>query len=95
MSTIDDVKRYITETLAPDTEPGDLPDDVDLNATGILTSVSTVQLLGWCGRTYQIPINSIAIDPAQLRTPSGIAQFIDAHRTGVAAEGEKVVRQVA
>lgn len=92
MSTLEAVKKYITATLAPDTEPESLPEDVDLNATGILTSVSTVQLLGWCGRTYRIPINSMAIDPAQLKTPRGIAQFIDTYRTDTKEKGEKVVR---
>jgi acyl carrier protein len=81
MATLDEVKEYITESFAPDTTPSDLPDDVDLNATGILTSLSTVQLLGWCGKRYHIPINSMAIDPAQLKTPYGIAQFIEANRT--------------
>ncbi|MFY1673572.1 hypothetical protein ACN27G_27020 [Plantactinospora sp. WMMB334] len=81
MTTLDDVKKYITERFAPDTEPQGLPDDVDLNATGILTSVSTVQLLEWCGRTYRVPVNSMSIDPAQLSTPQRIAHFIDTHRT--------------
>ncbi|WP_285729026.1 hypothetical protein [Nocardiopsis sp. ATB16-24] len=82
MSTINEVKDYITEKFAKDISSEDLPSDIDLNATGILTSVSTVQLLGWCGRTYRIPINSIPIDPDVLKTPEGIAKFIDSHRVG-------------
>ncbi|BBZ06955.1 hypothetical protein MDOR_11240 [Mycolicibacterium doricum] len=86
MATLNDVKWYITETFAPDIGPDELPEDIDLNATGILTSVSTVQLLGWCGRTFRVPINSLAIDPEQLRTPLSIAEFIDAHRTDTQLE---------
>lgn len=83
MATITEVTQYITERFATDIAPEELPDDVDLLATGILTSITTVQLLGWCGRTYQIPINSIQINPEELRTPSGIASFIDSTRTDV------------
>lgn len=81
MSTINEVKRYITEKFATDIPPSELPSDLDLLATGILTSISTVQLLGWCGRTFQIPINSIPINPDELKTPDGIARFIDSNRT--------------
>ena len=86
MAIVDDVKSYITDTFAPDISPADLPDDFDLAGTGILTSISTVQLLGWTGRTYRIPINSIAINPAQLKTPRDIATFIENQRTDPIAE---------
>lgn len=85
MSTINDITHYITEKFATDIAPEELPVDVDLLATGILTSVSTVQLLGWCGRTYLIPINTIPVNPEDLKTPEGIANFIDTHRTDVLA----------
>lgn len=81
MSTINEVKQYIVETFATDITAEDLPTDVDLLTTGILTSVTTVQLLGWSARTYRIPINTIAIDPDNLKTPAGIASFIEATRT--------------
>ncbi|WP_085369495.1 hypothetical protein [Leifsonia sp. NCR5] len=81
MTTINDVKHYIADTFAPDVTPEQLASDVDLVSTGILTSVTTVQLLGWSARTYKIPINSIPINPDDLRTPEGIANFIEAHRT--------------
>ncbi len=89
---LDDVKRYIAETFATDIEPHDLPDDIDLTATGILTSISTVQLISWCGNTFRIPINTIAIDPAHLKTPLAIAEFIQGHRTDITTEGHHVVR---
>lgn len=81
MSIVNDVKRYITEKFATDIPPDELPSDVDLLATGILTSVSTVQLLGWTGRNYRIPINSIPINPEDLKTPESIARFIESNRT--------------
>lgn len=81
MSTINEVKQYIVETFATDITADDLPDDVDLLTTGILTSVTTVQLLGWSARTYKIPINTIPIDPEDLKTPAGIASFIEASHT--------------
>lgn len=80
-TTLDRVKQYLTVQFATDISPAELPADVDLLATGILTSVSTVQLLGWCGRTYQIPINSIPIDPADLVSPEAIVRFIESHRS--------------
>lgn len=85
MSTINDVTQHIAEKYATDIAPEELPADVDLLATGILTSVSTVQLLGWCGRTYRIPINTIPVNPEDLKTPEGIANFIDTNRTDVLA----------
>lgn len=81
MSTINEVKQYIVETFATDITADQLPSDVDLLTTGILTSVTTVQLLGWSARTYKIPINSIPINPDELKTPEGIAGFIAANRT--------------
>lgn len=85
MATVDEVKNYITEKFATDIPSEELPSDVDLLATGILTSVSTVQLLGWCGRNYLIPINSMAINPEDLKTPEGIAGFIESNRTDTPA----------
>lgn len=81
MTTINEVKQYIVERFATDITVDELPDEVDLLTTGILTSVTTVQLLGWCGRTYRIPINSTQINPEELKTPAGIATFIDTNRT--------------
>lgn len=81
MSVVDDVKVYITEKFATEITSEELPSDVDLLATGILTSVSTVQLLGWCGRNFKIPINSISINPDDLKTPEDIAHFIESYRT--------------
>lgn len=81
MTVIAEVKQYIVESFATDIAVEDLPSDVDLLATGILTSVTTVQLLGWCARTYKIPINSISIDPQELRTPQGIEAFVEYNRT--------------
>lgn len=81
MATIDEVKNYITEKFATDLAGQEIPDDIDLLATGIVTSVSTVQLLGWAGKTYGIAINSIPINPASLKTPADIATFIETHRT--------------
>lgn len=81
MATINDVKQYIVETFATDITADQLPSGVDLINTGILTSVTTVQLLGWCAKTYKIPINTIPINPAELRTPEGITGFIETNRT--------------
>ncbi|PZP28638.1 MAG: hypothetical protein DI613_12690 [Kocuria rhizophila] len=80
MSTIHEVKQYIVETFATDISADQLPDDLDLLTSGILTSVTTVQMLGWCARTYKIPINTIPINPDELKTPKGIADFIEANR---------------
>lgn len=80
MEIIEEVKKYISKKFAQDIEADQIPNDLDLNATGILTSVSTVQLIAWAGKTYGIPINSVQINPAQLRTPEGITGFITAHR---------------
>lgn len=85
MSTILEVKKYIVETFATDITTDQLPADIDLLTTGILTSVTTVQLLGWCARTYKIPINTISINPDDLKTPEGIVGFIEANRTNPAA----------
>jgi acyl carrier protein len=85
MSTVTDVKKYIVEKFATDIAWDELPSDIDLLSTGILTSVTTVQLLGWCGRTYLIPINSITINPNDLKTPEGIAGFIESNRTDAIA----------
>lgn len=81
MSAINEIKQYIVDTFATDITVKQLPDDLDLLSTGILTSVTTVQVLSWCARTYKIPINTISIDPNQLKTPEGIAGFIMTNRT--------------
>ncbi len=80
MNTISEVKKYIIEKFATDVTEEELLDDIDLLGTGIVTSISTVQLLGWTGRAYRVPINSIQIDPEDLRTPASIAKFIDDNR---------------
>ncbi|MFK3672342.1 hypothetical protein ACI2IX_19420 [Leifsonia aquatica] len=86
------MKSYIVDQFASDIDAADLPDDVDLAVTGILTSIGTVQLLGWCGRTFRIPINSIPIDPSQLTTPRSIADFIEANRSDLTTKENDLVR---
>lgn len=85
MSIVNEVKQYIVEKFATDIAADELPPNIDLLSTGILTSVTTVQLLGWCARTYRIPINSISINPEDLKTPEGIAGFIESNRSQVIA----------
>ena len=50
------VTDYIIEKFAPDLAGEDLPNDMNLQETGIVTSIGLVQIIGWCGEKFQIPI---------------------------------------
>lgn len=73
------VTDYIIEKFAPDLAGEDLPNDMNLQETGIVTSIGLVQIIGWCGEKFQIPINQLRIDPQRLTTVKGIADFITEH----------------
>lgn len=76
MSLHEKVKEYIVQTFAPDISENELPSDLNLQATGIVTSVGIVQIMGWCGKTFQIPINQLQIDPNDFISVNKIVDFI-------------------
>lgn len=75
------VANYIVEKFAPDLGGEDLPSDMNLQETGIVTSIGLVQIIGWCGEEFQVPINQLQIDPARLITIKSIANFIAEYGT--------------
>lgn len=85
LSQIDEIKRFITENFAPDISPEELPEDYDLLASGMISSLSLVKLVTQLGHRFNIDVDAADLRPDYFRTVTSISQFI--HDQHVLAEG--------
>jgi len=84
MNITSDIRNYITQEIARDISPGELPEDYDLIETGVIDSLAMVRLISWIGERFEVPINDIEISPADFNTVARIAAFVQQH-TRIAA----------
>lgn len=77
MSNSEVVKEYLVSEFLPDVAPGDLADDYDLIATGVVDSLGVLRLVSWLENRFDIPVDDIDISEQDFVTVSAICQFID------------------
>jgi acyl carrier protein len=79
MSTQREITEYIVAQYLPGTPAEELPASYDLLDTGVIDSLSLLQLIGWVGDRYAIPVDQIDLDPDDFRSVEAIDTFITRH----------------
>jgi acyl carrier protein len=77
VSNSDAIKEYIVSEFLPDVEVGDLADDYDLIASGVVDSLGLLRLVSWLETTFSIPVDDIEISEQDFVTVTAICQFIE------------------
>jgi methoxymalonate biosynthesis acyl carrier protein len=85
MSVHREITEYIVEQYLPGTPAGELPADYDLFDTGVIESLSLIQLITWIADRYAIPVDQIELTPDNFRTVAAIEEFIGTNRQTSAA----------
>jgi acyl carrier protein len=76
MSTHRELTEHIVAVYLPGTPAEELPSSYDLLDTGVIESLSLIQLITWIGDRYGIAVNEIDISPEDFRTVDAIEAFI-------------------
>lgn len=75
-----EIAGYIVAEYLPDTPAEELESDYDLIATGVVTSLQLLRLIGWVGDRYDIPLGDLDISPEDFRSVAVIAELVGRHR---------------
>lgn len=76
-ATLTKVRDYIAQEIATDVPAEELDTQLNLVGLGIVTSLSLLRIIAWSGDEFGLPVNELEIDPKQLASIQGIADFID------------------
>lgn len=76
MSTQRQITEYIVAQYLPGTPAGELPATYDLLDTGVIDSLSLIQLIGWIGDRFDVPVDQLDLAPDDFRTVAAIDAFI-------------------
>lgn len=73
-----EIKEWVVRNFAPDVTPDELPDDYDLLASGLITSLSLVRLVSGLAGEFGVDIDAADLRPDYFRSVSTIAEFLGA-----------------
>ena len=80
MSATLEVRDYVVSEYLPEVSPEELDPAYDLLDTGVVDSLRLLQLIGWVGERYGIPIDDVEISPDDFRSVNAICAFIERNR---------------
>jgi acyl carrier protein len=80
MASLNEIKAYIVREFAPDVTVAELDDDYDLLENGLVDSLGLLQLIGWVGDRFELPVTEIDLSPADFRSALSIAEFVEISR---------------
>ncbi|ONI82921.1 hypothetical protein ALI144C_17860 [Actinosynnema sp. ALI-1.44] len=78
MPPTEEIKEWVLRNFAPDVTPADLPDDYDLIASGLITSLSLVRLVSGLSAEFGVDIDAADLRPDYFRSVASIAEFLGA-----------------
>lgn len=79
MKCIEDViiKEYLCSTFAKDVDPGELSNDDDLFANGLVSSLELLVFISWVGDKFNISIEETIFGQENFRTIGNVISFIN------------------
>jgi acyl carrier protein len=80
MSLQPEIAEYIVTQYLPGTPAEELPFDYDLFDTGVIESLSLIQLITWVADRYAIPVDQIELAPDNFRSVAAIEEFVTSNR---------------
>lgn len=87
MSFQREITEYIVAEYLPGTPASELDPSFDLIDSGVVDSLRLLQLIGWLGDRYHVPMDDLEISPDDFRSVDAITSFIDNARRADAATG--------
>jgi len=76
METIEILKQFITDELAPDLTPRDLDENQSLLGSGIIDSLGIMKLVAFIEERFQLEVSDEELIPESFETLSALAEFI-------------------
>jgi acyl carrier protein len=77
VSNSDKIKEYIVGEFLPDVDAGEIADDYDLIASGVVDSLGLLRLIDWLQDEFEIPVDDIEISERDFVSVDAICEFID------------------
>jgi acyl carrier protein len=74
--SLHEIKSYIVAEFAPDVTVDELDADYDLLENGVVDSLGLLQLIGWVGDRFDLPVTEIDLSPADFRSAQAIQDFL-------------------
>jgi acyl carrier protein len=72
----DKVRTFILDEFLPGEDPEELKDDTELMTTGILDSLSTLKLITYLEKEFDITVEAHEADAENLNTVADITGFV-------------------
>lgn len=76
MSQLNEIKRWIVDTFAPDVTVDQLPDDYDLLENGVINSLSLVRLVTLLSDRFGLDLDAADLKPEYFRSVAAIDRFV-------------------
>jgi acyl carrier protein len=77
VASLNEIKSYIIAEFAPDVSIDELDADYDLLENGVVDSLGLLQLIGWVGDRFDLPVTEIDLSPADFRSAQSIQDFVE------------------
>ena len=74
------IKRFVIEEFLPDVSAGELADDHDLLADGVIDSLGLLKLIAWVEDHFELAVDDTALDPDNFRSVAAIDSFVNSVR---------------
>ncbi|WP_438486718.1 phosphopantetheine-binding protein [Streptomyces sp. S186] len=76
MSHAQAIKEFLVGEFLPDVPAGELADDQDLLADGIIDSLGLLKVIAWLEDTYALNTDDTELDPESFRSVAAIDAFV-------------------
>ncbi len=80
MPDMNEIKRYVITEFVPEVTLDELDADYDLLENGVVDSLRLLQLIGWVGDRYDLPVADLDLAPNDFRSVNAIREFVAATR---------------
>jgi acyl carrier protein len=86
------IKRFIVAEFVPDVSPGDIDDDYDLLANGVIDSLGLLRVVDWLAQRFDVAVDDVEISEEQFTSVAAMCRFVDQNAVGravVAAQAQR------
>lgn len=70
------VKEFVVKEFLPDVPAGELADDLDLMANGVIDSLGLLKVIAWLEDRYGVDTDAVDLDPESFTSVAAIAAFL-------------------
>lgn len=78
------VRQFVMDEFLPDVPAGEVHDEADLVATGVIDSLGLLKVIAWLEDRFGIAADDLDLDPAAFRSIEAISQLVSSTPASVA-----------